>query len=155
MSPRGLTEDLARPIKEKPITEQNALSLNHSQSINQSSREEKYNLKEPDRVDGDVVENEEVKNGAEYNEKIDGLEGVKVEHSTDINDRKQIVIIVIVSSSGILFLILISFCYIRKVFFHELFSILLETSIIDKFVNLTVCNIGSIFKLRKVCLKLL
>ena len=82
---------------------------------------------EPERVDGEVVENEEVKNEAEHNEKIDGLEGVKVEHSTDINDRKKIVIIVIVSSSGILSLILISFCYIRKVFFHEIFSILIET----------------------------
>lgn len=132
MSLRGLPEDLARPIREKngfvqPITEQNALSLNNSQSINQSSSEEKDNLMEPERVDGEVVENEEVKNEAEHNEKIDGLEGVKVEHSTDINDRKKIVIIVIVSSSGILSLILISFCYIRKVFFHEIFSILIET----------------------------
>ena len=77
---------------------------------------------EPERVDGEVVENEEVKNGAENNEKIEGLEEVKVEHSSDIDDRKKIVIIVIVSSSGILFLILISFCYIRKVFFFMSFS---------------------------------
>ena len=121
VQPIGEKETSVQPIGEKDSLVQSSIDSifsNVSKSINQDldnikSTAELKNAKE-------MLMEESVKGGLEteaegLEEEAGRLEDDDEEHSEALTERKKIVIIVIVSSSGILCLLLISFCYIKKV----------------------------------------